>query len=62
MTGYYLIPKTLKNLNPDAIESFSVAFDADLPCREIFRWKLKGGDLKLVIIMFIKIYMGCNLH
>jgi hypothetical protein len=49
MTGYYLIPKTLKNLNPDAIESFSVAFDADLPCKgdfsvEIERWRFKAGD------------------
>jgi hypothetical protein len=30
--------------------------------RETFRWKLKGGDVKLVIILFIKIYMGCNLY
>jgi hypothetical protein len=22
---------------------------------------MKGGDLKLVIILFIKIYLGCNL-
>jgi hypothetical protein len=30
MTGYYLIPKNLRNLTPDATESLSVAFDADL--------------------------------
>ena len=30
--------------------------------RETFRWKLKGGDLKLVIILLIKIYLGYNLH
>jgi hypothetical protein len=36
MTGYCLIPKNLKNLNPDAIESLSVAFDADLPCQGDF--------------------------
>jgi hypothetical protein len=27
MTGYYLIPKNLRNLTPDATESLSVAFD-----------------------------------
>ena len=29
--------------------------------RDTLRWKLKGGDLKLVIVLFIKIYMGCKL-
>ena len=29
---------------------------------ETFWWKLKGGDLKMVIILFIKIYLGCNLY
>ena len=49
MTGYYLIPKNLRNLNPDAIESLSVAFDADLPCSgdfpmQIERWRFNAGD------------------
>ena len=47
MTGYYLIPKNLRNSTPDATESLSVAFDADMPCQGNFRWKLKGGDLKM---------------
>ena len=29
--------------------------------RDTLWWKLKGGDLELVIILFIKIYMGCIL-
>jgi len=38
----------MRSLTPDATESLSVAFDADLSCiRETFRWKLKGGDLKV---------------
>ena len=49
MTGYYLIPKKLRNLSPYATESLFVAFDADLPCKgdflvEIERWRLKVGD------------------
>jgi hypothetical protein len=49
MTGYYLIPKSLRNLTPNATESLSVAFDADLPCKgdfseEIERWRLKVDD------------------
>jgi hypothetical protein len=49
MTGYYLIPKNVRNLTPDATESLSVAFDADLPCKGDFsveneRWRLKVGD------------------
>ena len=49
MTGYYLIPENLRNLNPDAIESLSVAFDADLPCNgdfpmQIERWRFNAGD------------------
>ena len=49
MTGYYLMPKNLRNLTPDATELLSVAFDADLPCKgnfsvEIERWRRKVGD------------------
>jgi hypothetical protein len=49
MTGYYLIPKKLRNLTPDATQSLSFAFDADLHCKgdfsvEIERWRLKAGD------------------
>jgi hypothetical protein len=49
MTGYYLIPKKLRNLTPDATQSLSFTFDADLHCKgdfsvEIERWRLKAGD------------------
>jgi hypothetical protein len=49
MTEYYLIPKKLRNLTPDATQSLSFAFDADLHCKgdfsvEIERWRLKAGD------------------
>ena len=49
MTGYYLIPKNVRNLTPDGTESLSVAFDADLPCKRDFsveneRRRLKVGD------------------
>ena len=49
MTGYYLIPKNLRNLTPDATESLCVAFYAKLPCKgdfsvKIERWRLKVGD------------------
>jgi hypothetical protein len=40
----------MRNVTPDATESLSVAFDADLPCKgdfsvEIERWRLKVGEL-----------------
>jgi hypothetical protein len=41
MTGYYLIPKNVRNLTPDGTESLSVAFDADLPCKRDVLRKLK---------------------
>jgi hypothetical protein len=49
MTGYYLIPKNVRNLTSDATESLSVSFDADLPCKGDFsveneRRRLKVGD------------------
>ena len=49
MTGYYLIPKNLRTLTPDATEALSVAFDANLPCKgdfsvEIERLRLNAGD------------------
>ena len=49
MTRYYLIPKNVRNLTPDATESLSVAFDGDLACKgdfwvEIDRWRLKVVD------------------
>jgi hypothetical protein len=59
MTGYYLISKKLRNLSPYATESLFVAFDADLPCKGDFWWKLKGGDLKLVIILFTMFHWAC---
>jgi hypothetical protein len=34
MTGYYLIPKNLRNLSPYATDLLFVAFDADLPCKQ----------------------------
>jgi hypothetical protein len=41
--------KKLRNLTPDATQSLSFAFDADLHCKgdfsvEIERWRLKAGD------------------
>ena len=62
MTRYYLIPKNVRNLPPDATESLSVAFDEDLPCKGDFSMEKKGRDIQLVIILFIKIYLDCNLH
>ena len=49
MTGYYLMPKNLRNLTPDATELLSVAFDADMPCKgnfsvEIERWRHNVDD------------------
>ena len=49
MTGYYLIPKNVRNLTPDGTESLSVVFDADLPCKRDFsvekeKRRLKVGD------------------
>jgi hypothetical protein len=58
MTRYYLIPKNVRNLPPDTTESLSVAFDEDLPCKGDFSMEKKGRDIQLVIILFIKIYMG----
>jgi hypothetical protein len=49
MTGYYLMPKNLRNLTPYATELLSVAFDADRPCKgnfsvEIERWRHNVDD------------------